>query len=423
MTHIPASRHGSWRHLLRELTARPHFRTLKAHKEEFLRTVLVAPVTLARWMAEEQPQLLERPHLHIVIAGAAKGLDSIDQGRWYQYLPLLLGRPEMKVRVSLVGPELAAGRNHPSLRTEPARAGILTSIASRAVESLPAAELTADTLAAWWDARAENEPPPDLCFTFHPAFEAFGGSWLSQQEGMGKLHMAGVPLGCASSGMEEFWQDHWLLRQYGGAIRGPAKENPFSLERENLKFTGRWGALTWTMSPELPLAGFLPNKPELIRFYLAMDMAKPGFGISGNAVFGFIGGIVPVQSQTTGEHITLVGMPAGVLLCLESGQVLAQSPSGMFQLVERVDPVPLEYLKDFPGIEGDPVERFIWACEKFRGYIEPVFLMTGPHAFDSYEQLVANGDSASRSPLEVLESSAEGREKDASRKTSSRDPS
>lgn len=402
---IPASRHGSWRQLLRELTTNPRLRSLKAHKEAFLRTVLVAPVTLSRWIAEEQPQLLERSHLHIVIAGAAKGLDSIDQGRWYQYVPLLLGRPEMTVRVSLVGPELAAGTNHPSLRTERERAGILTSIASRAVETLPAADVTADTLAAWWAARTENEPVPDLCFAFHPAFEAFGGSWLSQQEGMGNLLMAGVPLGCASSGVEEFWQDHWLLRQYGGAIHGPARENPFSLERENLKFTGRWAALTWTMAPDLPLAGFLPNKPELVRFYLAMDMAKPGFSISGNAVFGFIGGIVPVQSQTTGERITLVGMPAGVLLCLESGQVLAQSPSGTFQLVERVDPVPLDYLKDFPGIEADPVERFIWSCEKFRGYIEPVFLMTGPNALDSYDQLVASGDSVSRSPLEVLQSS------------------
>ncbi|KWU19019.1 hypothetical protein [Burkholderia cenocepacia] len=52
--------HSNWRHLLRELTAKGQFRELKSHKEEFLRTVLVAPVTLARWIAEEQPHLLER---------------------------------------------------------------------------------------------------------------------------------------------------------------------------------------------------------------------------------------------------------------------------------------------------------------------------------------------------------------------------
>ncbi|KWU23381.1 MSS51 C-terminal domain-containing protein [Burkholderia cenocepacia] len=240
--------------------------------------------------------------LHVVIAGAAKGLDSIDQGRWYQYLPALLGRPNLKVCVSLVGPELAAGTDHPSLRTDPARAGILTSVAARLVAHLPEASVTANTLAAWCDGQESANGLPDLCFAFHPGFEAFGGSWLSQQEGFGKLHRAGVPIGCTSSGVEEFWQDHWLLRQHGGAIRGAARENPFCLERENLKFTGRWAALTWTLSPEVARAGFLPNKAELVRFYLAMDMAKPGFSISGNAVFGFIGGVVPVRSQSTGDE-------------------------------------------------------------------------------------------------------------------------
>jgi hypothetical protein len=392
--------HSSWRHLLRDLTSKGPARSLKAHKEGFLRTVLVAPVTLARWIVEEQSQLLERESLHIVIAGASKGLDSIDEGRWYQYVPTLLGRPAMRVSVSLVGPELAPGKDHPSLRTDPARAGILTSVAGKLVAGLPAASVTADTLAAWTAARNEMEAMPDLCFAFHPGFEAFGGSWLSQQEGFGKLHMAGVPIGCTSSGIEEFWQDHWLLRQHGGAIRGTAKENPFALERDNLKFTGRWAALCWTLSSEVPLAGFFPNKAELVRFYLAMDMAKPGFSISGNAVFGFIGGVVPVQSESSGERITLVGLPAGVLLCLESGQVLAQTPSGNFQLAERVDPVPLEYLAEFPGIDSDPVERFIWACEMFRGYVEPVLLLTGSHAVDSYDMLLGQTNvAANEHPL------------------------
>ncbi|WP_150126557.1 hypothetical protein [Burkholderia cenocepacia] len=71
--------------------------------------------------------------------------------------------------------------------------------------------------------------------------------------------------------------------------------------------------------------------------------------------------------------------------------MLAQTPSGQFQLVERVDPVPLQYLSEFPGPDSDPVERFIWACEMFRGYVEPVLLMTGSHAVDTYDQLLDIG--------------------------------
>ena len=383
MTHSlatpPVLAHSSWRHLLRELTATAQGRCLRGLPREFLQTALVAPVTLARWLAQDAPHLLERPALHLVVAGAAKGPDSLDGGRWYQLLAWLLGRPQMTVRVSLVGPELKAGEDHPSLRTGAERAGILRSAGAPAVASLAGAEVCPLPLAQWHAARAEHAGAPDACFVFHPAMEAFGGSWASREEGLVALMDAGVPVGLAASCVEELWHDDWLSRRYGLAMRAASRPNPFALEREAAKFAGAWGALTWSLDPAVvPPVGFKADRAELVRFYLALEQAQPGFSASGNAVFGFVGGVVPIARESTGETARLVGLPAGVLLCLESGQVLGQNTVGRFEVVERIAAVPLQYLQDFPGEAAHPVDRFIWACEKFRGYIEAV-LLTGAH--------------------------------------------
>ncbi|WP_198161243.1 MSS51 C-terminal domain-containing protein [Variovorax sp. WDL1] len=375
---------------------------LKRFPKEFLQTVLVAPATVARWIAQEVPALLERPHLHVVIAGAAKGPDSLDEGRWYQYLPTLLGRPKMTVRVTLVGPELKQGTENASIRSANERSGIITSAGADAVSNLPTAELAADALSSWWAERPQSEATPDVCFVFHPGMEAFGGSWLSREQGLLPLMDAGVPIGLAASCVEELWHDEWLVRKYGAAMRGLAQANPFALERDNARFGGQWAALTWTLDPTLvPAADFKAIKAELVRFYLALDQAKPGFSSSGNAIFGFIGGVVPIQNVATDERARLVGMPAGVLLCLESGQLLGQNTVGRFELVERIPAVPLDFLADFPGEEAHPVDRFIWASEKFRGYVEPVLLSSAKRAPETYFDLFG-------SPLEARKGSMPG---------------
>ncbi|MNR71887.1 hypothetical protein D3C71_25660 [compost metagenome] len=364
-------------------------RALAPLPQDFLRTALCAPVTLARWIAQEQPHLLSAGHLHVVVAGAARGLDSLDRGRWYQFLPDLLGVPDMTVEITLVGPELGAGTTHPSLRMGSSAGGILSSAAAANAAHLAPATVVAEPLAAWWRGRDGASPAPQACFGFHPAMEAFAGSWLSHQEGFLGLLEAGVPLGFASTCVEELWHDDWLVRQHGCALRGPAQANPFALEREDPKRAGQWAALTWTLDRHVrPPAGFAAKKAELVRFHLALEQAKPAFSVVGNAVFGYIGGVVQVKNERTDAVARLVGMPAGVLVSLETGEMLAQNASGKFEAVSRLLPVEPRLLSDFPGEDAHPVDRFIWACEKFRGYFEPLLLTDAKDAPQEYQDLL-----------------------------------
>jgi hypothetical protein len=231
---------------------------------------------------------------------------------------------------------------------------------------------------------------------FHPALEAFGGSWFSSTQGLTDLARLGVQIGGTSTCIEELWQEDWLARRYGFAMNGAATPNPFSLERDNTKTGGRWSALTWTLDPtKVPAPEFAPLKPDLVRFYLAMDQARPGFAAVGNAIFGFIGGVIPLQNLESKEHARLVGLPAGVLLRLEDGVVMAQTDTAFFAEVTQVPPLLPEHMADFPGESAHPVDRFIWACEKFRGFIEPVFLGTASKSLQSYEDLLPSDCSAS----------------------------
>lgn len=385
---IPVLLHTSWRHLLRSILGSSSHTKFRSFPVEFQQSVLVAPVTLARWIAQVHPELLDRQHLNLVIAGAAKGLDSIDTGRWYQWLPALLGRPAMTVTVTMVGPELIPSKDNESIRTGTSRSGILTSAGAEVVSNWPAAEISATSLADWWNARAADSPLPDACFLFHPGFEAYAGSWLSEEQGLIPLMLAGVPVGLCSSCEEELWQEEWLVRKYGCAMDGQAQTNPFALERDNRKTSGQWAAIIWSLDPILlPATGFVADRAQLVRFHLALEQAKPAFSTTGNAIFGFVGGVVPIQNPETGEQARLVGLPAGVMVCLESGQILGQNTVGSFELIERIPALALEFLDGYPGDAGHPVDRFIWASELFRGYIEPVFFLEGKSAPNSYFEL------------------------------------
>lgn len=377
--------HRAWRHLLPAILKHPSLARVRFEDSDILKKLLVAPVTLAYWIASEQPQLLERDSLRIVIAGAARGLDSVDYGRWYSILGHLLSI-DIPIEVVMVGPELEASAAHPELRTGTERSGILVSRLSKAIAQLPPAGFIPDSLGNWTHNQVD-QPPADACFLFHPGFEAFSGAWFSQEHGFADLHKSGVPLGFASSCVEELWQEDWLTLQYGYARANVARANPYAIERDNPKFGGQWGGIVWSLSDKRPPDGFKEPKPEIMRFNLAMQQAKPGFSVAGNAVFAFIGGVFPIRNTETGEVATLVGTPAGIAVCVQSGRVFGQTDDGQFVVAERIPRVEEIMLRSFPGEAAHPVDRMIWATELFQGLIEPFLFSGGSSAPEAYEDL------------------------------------
>ena len=79
--------------------------------------VLAAPAAIARWIIECSPELVRRDVLEIMIVGAER-LDAVDQGRWYQLIPLLVGA-NMLIRVTLVGDRLDANFASPAIADAP----------------------------------------------------------------------------------------------------------------------------------------------------------------------------------------------------------------------------------------------------------------------------------------------------------------
>ena len=95
--------HNEWRYLLRDFLRSSQGRPLATYSKDALRFALAPVAALSLWIDEYAPALKEKTTLDIVIAGAAHGMDTLDEGRWYQFLPLFLGKPDMKLTLDLVG--------------------------------------------------------------------------------------------------------------------------------------------------------------------------------------------------------------------------------------------------------------------------------------------------------------------------------
>lgn len=381
--------HSTWRHLLQALRAHHSFKRLAHFPNELLSTVLLAPVTVARWLSIQHPELLAKDSLHLVIAGAAPGPDSLDQGRWYQTIPLLVGKPEMALSISLVSPSSSTLAEFKQYRMNPSESvRSLESVAASSIIDLIPAMKEAKPIGVWAN-ESEYAGTVDACFIFNPAMEAFSSSWFNESQGLPSLLAQNVPIGCSSSCIEAFWHDSWLCGLYGHEAVLVCGDNPFKLLLGSEKKAGHWGALSWSIqAAPLKEASLKNQKAQLIRFYLALEQARPGFTFAGNAIFGLIGGEFTASNAKTAATMTLVGLPPGIFISLHDGRTYGLSLEGELEPLPLIPPIPVSELETFPDSLAHPVERYIWACELFRAEIEPyLYLEQSTHSLNTYYDL------------------------------------
>ena len=169
--------HNEWRYVLRDFLRSSQGRSLANYPSDALSYALAPVAAISLWIDEYAPALKEKSELDIVIAGAAHGMDTLDEGRWYRFLPLFLGKPDMQVTVDLVGkgldsnvPEVFSGSAFP---LEPKKSTMATKVAHLEVpHRFPC------TLGEYMASRA-NRPAPDLVFIFHPGFILNSNSWIA----------------------------------------------------------------------------------------------------------------------------------------------------------------------------------------------------------------------------------------------------
>lgn len=164
---------------------------------------LVAPVCAAH--ALETYQLLPEhgAKLHLALLGAEK-LDHGIEGRVYQLLPSLLGRPDLSIELEIVGPQFR--------HANPRR--------SRKSVNLPAGRVYRMSCGEWLKARPAKTPLPQVTFLFHPGFENHAREWLKASE-LPQLLRTGTTVIVFAYDEDEAERDAFVLKAHGAQVTEP----------------------------------------------------------------------------------------------------------------------------------------------------------------------------------------------------------
>lgn len=346
-------KHRTWRHLLRALLSQSALRGLNTYGAKDLQKALVIPVAVARWIAQFQPDLMDRPNLHLVIAGAEQGADSIAGGRWYQLIPALLGRPELKVKVSRVGPNAlgstSAAGAQPTVQNEMPWKGMPEFWAPA-----PAYPVTIGQFAK--EGRLEGV---DLVVLPHPGLEFNRDQWLAHDE-LAAVLVAGIPVALLSYAADEFEMERWAAVAYGYAVAPQAEENPFSVAPDEAVGLPVAIAHTLWRIEAGPAVGTPPDlkMQHTLSEYLA---AADAWVTAGE------GELLPEMGRLLDEGDNLVFIPPVLGASLDTGELY---------LLEKAGPVraPVQLSADLiaarPTLADLPFARMAWALQVCQALVD-----------------------------------------------------
>lgn len=346
-------KHHQWRHLVRELGSVDGLQAVRQLTEMEHKLALWAPVTLARWIATEQPELLDRPALRILVVGA-ETVDAVDDGMWYAALPALLGRPEMNVSVELVGktygevsPELK-----PFLGETPPR--------TRFAGKLPNPSRShKQTISAYLKSNASDGF--NLAVMFHPGFDSNFEEWFSD-DGLHRLARS-VPIFVAALHADEYITDRLVLEAYGFGDIGAPVVNPFTVQTDN---EAAWFAHTlWRFPTKVPAEARIHDERAHARMETLNQVLGTSF-VHGHPEELCRFGIYRSFEGPNGQE-NLVALPFDYWLHGSSGQLfLVGAGGGLYpwrgHVVERAD------IDAYPGADAAVYDRAVWCADVVKKY-------------------------------------------------------
>ena len=347
--------HNDWRYVLRDFLRSAQGRTLASYPKEALSYALAPVAAISLWIDEYAPALKEKASLDIVIAGAAHGMDTLDEGRWYQFLPAFLGNPEMKVTVDLVGkgldptvPEVFGGDAFP---LQPKKSAMATRVAH-----LDAPQRFPLTLGDYMASRAESRtqrPAPDLVFIFHPGFIMNSNSWIVEGDLRSVLAL-GTPIGLASYGEEEHMQEVWLLATHGYHADPKVVPNRFAANLHKQVLPSAFAHTLWKLDHTLPETD-APVSEDNLNKIKAFDQwmyeaTQKGVTLPFLKVFG---------GTTETRHGHFIILPNMMLVDRISGQVYEPSSAEKFKPLGAT--VEAAVLAAYPAHSPFDFDRAHWA--------------------------------------------------------------
>lgn len=319
---------------------------------------LAAPAAVALWIRRFHPELAARTSLCFAVVGAV-GADSVDDGRWYQFLPWLLGSPEMDVTVHLVGPELisAIGEHAPS-RTP--RGTVATDLFERLpafrsafLYACPVSEFLGQTSAMF-----------DLFVAFNPDLLRYFEEWTQEKE-LPLLCARGVPVAVTSNSEGRMHADTWALKALGYSVQvsfeGGLWRNPF----EVLTPEDAWAGYFWeiTRGPE---PGFAPDDDEVRQFLMYSQLVQY-YGQHIGSPFPLHAGrlvMLAHERDTESRLREVVLMPMeNVGVMLETGELVRLEPGVARSLATLPPSLPTVYLETYPRHLRFGFEHMLWATK------------------------------------------------------------
>lgn len=343
--------HNEWHYLLRDFLRSPQGRPLATHSKDALCFALAPVAAISLWIDEYAPALKEKATLDIVIAGAAHGMDTLDEGRWYRFLPFFLGKLDMKVTVDLVGkgldpnvPEYFSGDAFP---LEPKKSAMASKVAH-----LESPRRFPCTLGEYMISRA-NRPAPDLVFIFHPGFILNSNSWLVDGDLRAVLSL-GTPVGLASYGEEEYMQEVWILAAHGYKVDPKVTKNRFAANLHKQVLPSAFAHTLWKLDNALPVADE-PLSEENVNKIKAFDKwmyeaTQKGVILPFLKAFG---------GTTKTKHGDFIILPNMKLIERESGKVYEPSNAEMFKPLGMT--IGKDLLETYPENSPFDFDRAYWA--------------------------------------------------------------
>jgi hypothetical protein len=248
MTTLAVNQFANLKDLTRAVIRESPFRVLKRDggvPDKLFEILFIAPAMIADWILQNTKHLAAREELRIgVVSATSRGVEVIDDGRWYAALPDLLGNPRLKVQVSLIrGPEPES---------------VLTPLSAL---KLPFKD--AKTYPVPLHTYLENSPDGEmdlLVLVDADAMAVNASSWASP---LADLIAAGTPVVAIAASADEYMLIEGLLGLFGFGTKAAPYKNRFSTDQlgpfglvDNLT----WGSYLWEVTSSPGTKGTTPGK-------------------------------------------------------------------------------------------------------------------------------------------------------------------
>lgn len=337
--HAPVVQAADWDDLIAAVCAHPAGAPLRAATRGTAQGVLAAPAAIARWLAQSGAVL--NSSLRLLVIGAEK-LDAVDEGRWYQLLPALLGC-EMSITVTLVGDRLNRRFDSPLYPAAPA---------------VPA-HMHVGRLSGYFAATAA--PDIDLAFLFHPGFQKHRG-WL-EDGSLARLQSLGVPVVSVSYEADEAELEGWVVGCHGFEQVDAPVLNPFYIDFSDAASRVHWGRAMWRFQGLPGREGQPVDQQRLDALDRLGDMVLHSIDLQQPAMASY-GQRVALRAET-GATLPLIYVFDEFLVDPTDGGLFALRAGAL----EKIGVLPNADVAAYPGMAATDLARAVWAADIKRRHL------------------------------------------------------